>query len=639
MPRPEFLSRKPHRHPFGEERAERQRLAGRPVEPLAGLDHLAARIEQAGQLAVDVKTGRIAVEGAADFAQQLVGDPRLVVAQLLLADQRLQAGPPPLQPVRLVRFVLRRRLERLLQLLAHLGRHAIHLPGGQHPLADQLLGVDLSRRRLPGDGPVHDRLGERGLVRLVVPEPSIAEHVDDDIALELLAEFGGDAGDVHRRFRIVAIDMEDRRLNHLGDVRGVRRGPGVGRAGGETDLVVDDEMNGAADPVALQLGEPETLRGEPLAGDRRVAVKQDPHHLIALSISALRLFRPDLAEDDRIDGFQVRRVGGQRKVDLVAVEAAVGRRAEVVLDVPRALHLIRMSGVPLKLGEDRDVGLDHDVGQHVEPAAVGHAQDDFHDAELARPLQDLLECRDGRLAPVQPETLRAGEFDMQKALEFLRFDQPLEDGALAPGGELRLVADALDPLLDPRLLFRVLDVHELDADRPTVGFAQDLRDLTQRRGLQAEHVVEKDRPVHVGFGKAVGLRIQFRVILLALEAERIEAGHQVAANAINANQHQRPHRVDDRRARIDERAALRAGRPRPRRDGDRCRAAVVRRRYPRPARAARFAKDDPRVLAQLRKKRSPARIDRAGVFREAAIQIGDIGRVCSGKEGFRRDSH
>src|SRR5512133_1764946 len=131
-----------------------------------------------------------------------------------------------------------------------------------------------------------------------------------------------------------------------------------------------------------------------------------------------------------------------------------------------------MGGVPLELGEYGNVGLAHDVGQHVEPAAVRHAQDHFRDPELARPLQNLLERRDRRLAAVQPEALRSGELDVQEALELLGFDQPLEDGALALSGELRLIADALDTLLNPRLLVRVLDVHELDADRAAISLAQ-----------------------------------------------------------------------------------------------------------------------------------------------------------------------
>ena len=58
-------------------------------------------------------------------------------------------------------------------------------------------------------------LGERGLVALVVAVAPVAEHVDHDRLLEFLPEFS----DLHRPPRIVAVDVEDRRLDHLGDVR------------------------------------------------------------------------------------------------------------------------------------------------------------------------------------------------------------------------------------------------------------------------------------------------------------------------------------------------------------------------------------------------------------------------------------
>ena len=49
-------------------------------------------------------------------------------------------------------------------------------------------------------------------------------------------------------------------------------------------------------------------------------------------------------------------------------------------------------------------------------------------------------------------------------LEDLGLRQPFENGAAAPLGELGAVERPLDALLDPGLLVRVLDMHELDAD-------------------------------------------------------------------------------------------------------------------------------------------------------------------------------
>src|SRR4051794_29326936 len=96
------------------------------------------------------------------------------------------------------------------------------------------------------DRRIHQRLREARLVAFVVPEATIAPHVYDDVAIEPLAELGRHLAGPGDRFGIVAIDVEDRRLDALGDVGGIRRRPAELRARREADLVVDDEMDRAA---------------------------------------------------------------------------------------------------------------------------------------------------------------------------------------------------------------------------------------------------------------------------------------------------------------------------------------------------------------------------------------------------------
>ncbi len=102
---------------------------------------------------------------------------------------------------------------------------------------------------------------------------------------------------------------------------------------------------------------------------------------------------------------------------LVAVELAVGRGAEVIFDVARALDLVGRGRAALELVEDDAVRLAHHLGQHVEPAAMRHAEADFLQAELAAALDDLLQRRDHRLAAVEAEALGAGIFDVEEILE------------------------------------------------------------------------------------------------------------------------------------------------------------------------------------------------------------------------------
>ncbi len=128
-----------------------------------------------------------------------------------------------------------------------------------------------------------------------------------------------------------------------------------------------------------------------------------------------------------------------------------------------------------------------------------HAEHDFLHAEIAAALDDLLERRDQRFAAVEAEALGAGEFQVAEFLEAFGLDQLRQDRARALAGEADLLVRTLDALLDPGLLRGVRDVHELDAERLAVGALADRDDLAQRRVFEAEHVIEEDLAVEIGF--------------------------------------------------------------------------------------------------------------------------------------------
>ena len=152
------------------------------------------------------------------------------------------ASPAAVQPVGLVGRIMLAGLEFGVEPATPVGAHSLALVVADDALGRQLLGVDLQSRRMRLDLAVHQRLGERGLVALVVAVAPIAEHVDDDRLVELLPEFRRDLRHINHRLRIVAVDVEDRRLDQLGDVGRIGRGARIARVGGEADLVVDDEM-------------------------------------------------------------------------------------------------------------------------------------------------------------------------------------------------------------------------------------------------------------------------------------------------------------------------------------------------------------------------------------------------------------
>ena len=99
------------------------------------------------------------------------------------------------------------------------------------------------------------------------------------------------------------------------------------------------------------------------------------------------------------------------------------------LTSPEPFDLVRRERAALELVEDRAVRLAHHLGQHVEAAAVGHAEHDLLHAERAAALDDLLERRDRRLGAVEAEALGPGVAQVEELLEPFGLDELVQDRA------------------------------------------------------------------------------------------------------------------------------------------------------------------------------------------------------------------
>ena len=208
----------------------------------------------------------------------------------------------------------------------------------------------------------------------------------------------------------------------------------------------------------------------------------------------------------------------------------------MVFDVARAVNVFGVAGIALELGEDRGVGLAHEIGQHVEPAAVRHAEHKLLDPLLGPNAQDRLERRHQQLGPLDPEPLGAGIAPVEKPLERLRGGQNLQFLFFRRVGQARPRVAVLEPPLNPLPLGEHLDMHVLDTDAPAIDLAQQTDDLAQGRALAPEQIVNENLSVEIGFGKPVGPVVQFRVTGAPLDPERVEIGFEMAAHAIGADQ-------------------------------------------------------------------------------------------------------
>ncbi len=172
----------------------------------------------------------------------------------------------------------------LLERVVLIGQHRPHLVGhlgrlllGDDPLVDQLAREQLAHRRVLLDHLVHLGLGVGGLVGLVVAEAPVADQVDQHVVAELLAEGEGQAHGADAGGHVVGVDVDDGHVVALGQIRRPGGGAGIVGIGGEADLVVLDEVDGAADGVAVERLEVQRLGHHPLAGEGGVAVQDHRH--------------------------------------------------------------------------------------------------------------------------------------------------------------------------------------------------------------------------------------------------------------------------------------------------------------------------------------------------------------------------
>ncbi len=213
--------------------------------------------------------------------------------------------------------------------------------------------------------------------------------------------------------------------------------------------------------------------------------------------------------------------------------AALGR------ELP-ALHLTPA----LELREDRLVRPPHGVGQHVEPAAVGHADHHVACARGGRPLDGEVEHGHQHVHAFDREPLLAEVALVEEFLQRLHLGQAPKQRALFLGRERLPVRARLDLLPQPDPLLVGSDVLDLVGHRAAVGGLEIRERLGQRpaRDRDAQHL-GGDRRHDLG-REAERAGVERRVAD-RWRAQGIEVGGQVPVHAEGLDQrHRRAHVVE-----------------------------------------------------------------------------------------------
>jgi len=459
--------------------AKSKSLTSRPVNVLALSNSLQTVVENSLEVSVNVKALRRSRDNSTNVFQGLrLNGSRKVGKDLgskLLGS--LETIPSGSEPLLTRRNVVLRVLERRLKVIPNPLLVLVDIILSEASLFNKLLGVNLKNIALVGNLLVHQGLGERRLVSLVVTVLSVADNINDDVTLEGRSPFSSKVEDEVHGLHIVRVNMEDGGINRLGDIGGVGGRSRESGVGGETNLVVDNNVNGTTSAISREVQEAKGLKDNTLTSKGSVTMEKDTHGLVTLSFVILvKLNSTGLTEDNRVLSFKMGGVGNKRKVNLLTRRSrslVVGTK--MVLNITTAE--IEGSGTA-ELRENTLVGLSDNVGKHVESTSVGHTNDNILNTSLNGSINESLHGRNSSLGTLKTKTLVVRELSGKEGLKRDSPNKTVQDAALLVNSVFVGLRN-LNSLSNPVTLLARRNVHVFNTVATTVGLLADLDDLSQ----------------------------------------------------------------------------------------------------------------------------------------------------------------
>lgn len=330
---------------------------------------------------------------------------------------------------------------------------------------------------------------------------TVADEIEDDIFMELLSKFEGELNEGGGREGIVSVDMENGQTEGFAGGSAVAGGTGVIGQGGESNLVIDDDVDGAAGAVAFEAGEVDGFGDDALPDESAVAVNEKRDDFFPFDgVMAVALTGAGLALDDGVDGFEVAGIGGKGKVNFLAGGGGdLVLVAKVIFDVAIPENGFR-NIVFMKFGEEFTAGFAEGVDEDIEATTVGHADDYFFDPGSGASLDQRIEHGDESFAAFKREAFLTDIAGVEEAFEGFGGDYFLEEAALLGGGEGGLVAGAFHAIAKPAANGKVHNVHELDSDMVAVGLFEEGEDFAEGAGAAPAEGAGVENGIEIGFG-------------------------------------------------------------------------------------------------------------------------------------------
>ncbi len=239
---------------------------------------------------------------------------------------------------------------------------------------------------------------------------------------------------------------------------------------------------------------------------------------------------------------------------VAARRADVGRVALVILDVAGAFEP-RQVVRALELGEQIRRRLAKHVDEHVQAAAMRHADDDLVHAGFAGSLNEIVERRNQRFAAFEREAFLADEARIQITLDTFGASQAIENRRLLFASETPMNSARLELLAQPEPLSRARHVRELRGELAAVDLLQERQDVLELHARVARtcQPTRRELALQVRLVQSQEVEAQHGRSGTIPQSERIEIRDLMAAQTVDLDQPR------DSRLFLDRRSGLGSG--------------------------------------------------------------------------------
>jgi len=142
-------------------------------------------------------------------------------------------------------------------------------------------------------------------------ELPVTDQVDDNVTVEFLSELSGEFEGSLDILHRVSVDVENWRVNSLGNVGSIDTGSCLAGVSCETNLVVDNNVDGSTNLIVVERLHLQLLKDDTLTSHSSVTVHDDGNHFVSARFVAAErvLLSADAAHNHGVNSFQVGGVG------------------------------------------------------------------------------------------------------------------------------------------------------------------------------------------------------------------------------------------------------------------------------------------------------------------------------------------